>query len=119
MSGRRCRRSISSTIAFLSFSLCHYVATTITTQTGRSRALSCAVPASSLTSTADHYLPWMCADGEHVMLPASPHFGHRRASAPLVLSSLSLSATKEKEEKRQREEEEEEEEDEEEEEEEK
>uniref|UniRef100_A0A0E0EV02 Uncharacterized protein n=1 Tax=Oryza meridionalis TaxID=40149 RepID=A0A0E0EV02_9ORYZ len=32
----------------------------------------------------------MCVDGEHVMLPASPRFGHRRAGALLALSSLSL-----------------------------
>uniref|UniRef100_A0A0E0B710 Uncharacterized protein n=1 Tax=Oryza glumipatula TaxID=40148 RepID=A0A0E0B710_9ORYZ len=49
------------------------------------QAFAAAVPASSLTSTADLCRPRMRVDGEHVMLPTSPRFGHRRAGAPLSL----------------------------------
>uniref|UniRef100_A0A0E0QVH7 Uncharacterized protein n=1 Tax=Oryza rufipogon TaxID=4529 RepID=A0A0E0QVH7_ORYRU len=47
------------------------------------QAFAAAVPASYLTSTADLCRPRMRVDGEHVMLPTSPRFGHRRAGAPL------------------------------------
>uniref|UniRef100_A0A0E0BJK3 Uncharacterized protein n=1 Tax=Oryza glumipatula TaxID=40148 RepID=A0A0E0BJK3_9ORYZ len=46
----------------------------------------------------------MRVDGEHVMPPASPRFGHRRAGAPLVLSSPSLAANRRGEERRREEE---------------
>uniref|UniRef100_A0A0E0GPM2 Uncharacterized protein n=1 Tax=Oryza nivara TaxID=4536 RepID=A0A0E0GPM2_ORYNI len=38
----------------------------------------------------------MSVDREHVMLPDLPHFSHRRAGAPLALSSLSLSVANRK-----------------------
>uniref|UniRef100_A0A0E0INR0 Uncharacterized protein n=1 Tax=Oryza nivara TaxID=4536 RepID=A0A0E0INR0_ORYNI len=68
------------------------------------QAFAAAVPASYLTSTADLCRPRMRVDGEHVMLPTSPRFGHRRAGAPLVLSSPSLAANGRGEERRREEE---------------
>uniref|UniRef100_A0A0D3HPW1 Uncharacterized protein n=1 Tax=Oryza barthii TaxID=65489 RepID=A0A0D3HPW1_9ORYZ len=59
------------------------------------QALVSAVPVPSLTLCTGNHPPRMRVDEEHVMLPTSPHFCHRRAGAPLALSSFSRLPTEE------------------------